>query len=72
MNELTITAIQGTGYFQNSVRKTNEQGRISEETREAIFQEKLGEERKRIQPVYNSRGKLVEYDNSGRRLNVMA
>ena len=72
MNEIIITTIQGTGYFQNNIRKTHEQGRVAPEVQEAIFQSRLEDEKKRVQPTYNSRGRLVEYDNSGRRLNISA
>ncbi len=68
----SITAVQYTGYFQENIRKNLEQGKIAPETQEAIFQKKLEEDRKRIHPIYNSKGKIIEYDNSGRHLNVMA
>ena len=56
----SVTAIQYAGYFHNSIRQTLEQGKVSPETLEAIFQKKLEEERKRIQPIYESKGKLVD------------
>jgi hypothetical protein len=71
MNEIAITTIQGTGYFQNPIRKTLEQGKLAPEVREVMFQNKMKEEEKRIQPIYNSRGKIIEEDISGRRLNML-
>lgn len=72
MNEILTATIQGTGYFQNNIRKNHEQGKVAPNTMEAIFQSRMEDEKKKIQPIYNSRGKLVEYDNSGRRLNILA
>ena len=54
------TIAQATGYFQNNIRKNEEQGRVAAEVQEAIFQEKLKEIQESIQPVYNTRGKIVE------------
>lgn len=68
----SVTAVQYTGYFHSEIRKSLEQGKVTPETQETIFQKKLEEDRKRIQPIYNSKGKIIEYDNSGRHLNVMA
>ena len=67
----SVTAVQYTGYFHNPIRQTLEQGKVAKETEEIIFQRSLEEERKRIQPIYNSRGKLIEYKESGRYLNII-
>jgi hypothetical protein len=56
----SVTAIQYTGYFHGEIRKILEQGKVAEETQEAIFQKKLEEEKKRIQPTYETKGKLVD------------
>lgn len=72
IEEIRITTSQGTGLPQIFLRKNEEQGRIAPETMEAIFQSRLEDEKKRVQLTYNSRGKLVEYDNSGIRLNISA
>lgn len=71
LEEIRTTTIQGTGYFRKPVRDSLEQGKVAEETKEAIFQNKAEDERKRIQVIYNSRGKLIEYDSRGKRLNVL-
>ena len=60
------------GYFNSYIRKVHRQGEIAPEVQEVIFQEKLKEEEKRIQPIYDLRGKLIKYENSGRQLNIMA
>lgn len=72
MNGIIETISQGTGLPQIFLRKMDEQGRVSPMTMEAIFQSRIEDEKKKIQPVYDSRGKLVEYDNSGIRLNIKA
>jgi len=64
------TAIQYTGYFYNPIRQTLEQGKIAPEVEEARIQRILEEERKRIQPIYNAKGKIIEYRKSGRYLNI--
>ena len=46
---------------------------IEEETleaREARVEKVLEDARKKVPPVYDSQGKLIEYDNSGRHLNI--
>jgi hypothetical protein len=72
IEEIRITTLQGTGYFQKPIRQASEQGRIATMTMEAIFESRLEDEKKKVQPVYNSKGKLVEYDNSGIRRNIKA
>jgi hypothetical protein len=66
----SVTAVQYSGYFQKQVRQSLGQGKVTPATEEAIFQKRLEEERKRIQPIYNSKGKLVEYEQSGRHLDI--
>jgi hypothetical protein len=39
---------------------------------EEIMKRKFEEERTRVQPIYSSEGKLIEYDDSGRHLDFMA
>ena len=56
-----VTAVQYSGYFQDNIRKMSEQGKVSPETLEAIFQKRLEEERKRIQPVVNIRRRVIEH-----------
>ncbi|HTY43896.1 MAG TPA: hypothetical protein VMC80_01505 [Patescibacteria group bacterium] len=70
MDGIVITTLQGTGYFQSLIRRFFEQGKVSVEAQEAIFEEEQEEERKRIQPIYNSKGKLIEYDYLGRYVNI--
>jgi len=56
----SATAIQYTGYFQGNIRKTLEQGKVTNVNEEARVQRILEEQRKRIQPAYESMGKLVD------------
>lgn len=59
-------------YFNGYIRNAQEQGRVAPWTMEAIFQSRLEDEKKKIQPIYDSRRKKVVSDNSGIRFNVMA
>jgi hypothetical protein len=68
----SVTAVQYSGYFQKDILKSLEQGKVAPEAEEDRIQKRLEEERKRVQPIYNSQGKLIEYDNSGRHLNIKA
>lgn len=56
----SVTAVQYSGYFQNPIRQTLEQGKVAPATEEARVQRILEEQRKRIQPVYETKGKLVD------------
>ncbi len=44
------TSVQGTGYPQIFVKKSFDLGEIAEEVKDSIFEKKLKEEEKRIQP----------------------
>ncbi len=56
----SVTAVQYSGYFHSKIRKLLEAGKINPETEEARIQRILEEQRKRIQPVYETKGKLVD------------
>ena len=66
----SVTAVQYTGYFQSEIKKSLEQGKVNPVTEEIRVQRRLEEERKRVQPVYNVKGKLIEYSENGRHLDV--
>lgn len=69
---ILITFVQNTGMVQKPVRLMFEQGKVAPEVQEAIYQNKAEEEKKKIQPVYNSRGKLVDNRQLGGYLNLTA
>jgi len=66
----SVTAAQFTGYFQSEIKKILEQGKVAKISEEIRVQRRLEEERKRVQPVYNVKGKLIEYSENGRHLDV--
>jgi hypothetical protein len=39
---------------------------------EEIMKRRIEERRKRIQPIYNSQGKIIEYSDFGRHLDFLA
>lgn len=55
-----ITAVQYSGYFQNSVRKYKEAGKVNLDNEEARVQAILEAERKRVQPVAHAKGRIIE------------
>lgn len=59
-----------TGYYYEFIHKTSKAGEEREEIKEERIKKILDEERKRIQPVYNVKGEIIEYDNHGRHLDV--
>ncbi len=69
-----ITAISGiapfTGYCHDFIKKSCDSGKEPEELKEKRINLILEEERKKVQPIYNSKGKLIEYDKYGRHLSI--
>jgi len=58
--ENIITAIQYSGYFQSEIKKILESGKINPVTEEMRIQRILEEERKKVQPVYENKGKTID------------
>ena len=79
----SVTSVQYSGYFEDTIRKLLERGRP--ETEEARVQRVLDEERKRIQRIVDAKGKIIEqheierdvkrkraeYDELGRYVNIL-
>lgn len=61
-----------TGYGYNLTRKSLDSGKENPEITDERIRKILEEEQKRVLPVYNSKGKLIEYDEHGRHLNLSA
>lgn len=59
-----------TGYCHNLIRRSLDAGKERPENKELRIIKKLKEEREKVQPVYNSKGKLIEYDKYERHLDV--
>jgi len=58
----SVTAVQYSGYFEDTIRKILERGRP--ETEEARVQRVLDEERKRIQRIVNIEGRVIQNNES--------
>ncbi len=61
-----------TGYGHTEVRKSLDVGTEHPKAQEVRVQRILEQQRKIVSPLYNLKGKLIEYDNSGRHLDLMA
>ena len=72
INGIFETCAIFTGYLHDYFLKSLETGKIPLAKEERKFKIKFEEERKKVQPIYNSEGKLIEYNNSGRHLDFIA
>jgi len=70
-----IEAISGiapmTGYCNNLIRSSLDAGKEDLKTEEERVKINLENERKRVQPIYSSQGKVIKYDESGRHLDFI-
>lgn len=55
------TRTQYAGLDYELVKKPHDAGKVNEETKEAIFQKRLEEESKKVQPVADARKKVIEH-----------
>lgn len=69
-NPILASYIIYTGYYHDFVHRISKSGEEKEEVKEERIKKILGEERKRVQPVYNIEGEIIEYNKYGRHLNV--
>ncbi len=73
MNVERISSIAAmTGYGHTEVRKSLDAGQESQESKDARFDKLSDEERKKVIPVYSSKGEIIEYDSHGRHLDTFA
>lgn len=70
IEEISSILVPKTGYCHHLIRKISDAGKETSESKETRFQKILDEERKRVLPIYNAQGKLVEYDKYGRHLDI--
>ncbi len=63
------TSAAFTGYFNDYFSRSLNSGKVPEYKEERKLKIKFEEDRKKIQPIYNSQGKLIDYDDSGRHLD---
>lgn len=71
-NFVAVTNIEYAGLVHAPIRKMQDAGKETPEAREIRVQKVLEEERKKVLPIYNSKGKVVEYDKYGRHLDIKA
>ena len=57
----SVTAVQYSGYFEDTIRKFLKRTEVVPESEEARVQRVLDEERKRIQRIVSVRGKVIEH-----------
>ena len=63
-----------TGYCHNLIRRTIDAGEKTPETKK-LEETRISDEIKKVQPcsdVYNARGKIIEYYDAGRHLDIEA
>ncbi len=68
----SATAGQNIGIFYQQLRQYSEQGKVSKEAEEERVGNILKQEAETVQPIYNSKGKLIEYEQSEKQIDVMA
>ena len=71
-NITAVTKIGYAGLAHDSIRRMNDAGKETQEAREIRVQKALEEERKKVAPVYDSKGKIIEYCDDGRHLDIKA
>ena len=72
INGISETGVVFTGYLNDYFSKSLEVGKIPQAKEERKLKIKFEEDRKKVQPIYNSQGKLIDYTDSGRHLDFMA
>ena len=72
INGISETGAVFTGYLNDYFSQSLNSGKIPEYKEERKLKIKLEEDRKKVQPIYNSQGKLINYTDSGRHLDFMA
>jgi hypothetical protein len=63
-----VSSVQYTGVFDSYIPRILE----NEKDAKGRVIKKLEEESKKVGPIYNSTGKLIEYDEHGRHLDTKA
>jgi hypothetical protein len=69
VNDISIAAHE-IGFFYNYIREILNTGPIAQEVEEERVIKKLKEEKKKVQPIYNATGQLIEFDEHGKHLDV--
>ena len=61
IEEIASISAPLTGYLHVPIRKMNDSGKVNPELEDFRIQKILEEDRRKIQPIYNSKGKIIEY-----------
>lgn len=61
IEEIRTTAVQYSGYFEDTIRKFLKRTEVVPESEETRVQRVLDEERKRIQKIVETRARLIEH-----------
>ncbi len=71
IDEISSSIIEsGTGIGHTLTGRSLDTGKERTENKDFRIIKKLEDERKKVQPVYNAKGEIIEYDNYGRHLNI--
>lgn len=69
---MTETISGWTGYFYLFIKKIFDAGRERPESIETRVEKVIEEEKKKVVQIYNSKGQIIEYCDSGRHLDIIA
>lgn len=69
---VAATNVGQVGLAHSLIRKMQDAGKETPAKEEIRVRKALEEERKKVQPIYNLKGKVVEYYENGRHLDVNA
>jgi hypothetical protein len=61
-----------SGYFGTEANKKLESGKVLEGEEREIMKKRFEEMMRRIQPTYDCHGKIIEYSDFGRHLDLLA
>lgn len=72
ISKIAPTLATYMGYFDEPIKKMNSVGEEQDLDKTERVKKILEEDRKKVQPVYNAKGQLIEYDEHGRHLDIKA
>ncbi|MAG50119.1 hypothetical protein CL621_00580 [archaeon] len=70
IGEIASILAPKTGYCYYLIIKISDAGKETKESVEKRVQEVFEDDRKRVLPVYNAKGKLIGYDQYGRHFDI--
>ncbi len=66
------TISSNTGYFHSFLKKADDMGKETPESQRCRLEKKFKEEREKVLPIYNAKGKLIEHNKTGRYVDIRA